>query len=517
MATRLQTPSGRLEGEDRHGVYAFKGIPYAAPPVGKLRLRPPEGPRAWDGTRPARRFGPSAPQLAPVAPFLRRLIGVGSAGQDEDCLTLNVWTPGLTGRPRPVMVWIHGGAFVLGSGSTGLYNGSRLARRGDCVVVSLNYRLGALGFLDLDGMVPGSDGARANLGLLDQIAALEWVRDHIPAFGGDPERVTIFGESAGAMSVGALLGAPPARGLFHRAILQSGAAHNVSTPERAREVTEHFLAQLSLSRPSLDALAQVPLQELLEAQSRTSSDLGMVDGQLPWQPSVDGVLLPRTPLEAIAHGLNDDVPVLIGSNQEEWKLFMLADRVGHRLDELGLRRRLDRTLRLHEPDDALRPALSEAAYDHYRELGAPRASSTPRDRWVAFQSDRVFHVPAFRLARARAERGAPTWSYLFDWAPPLLRGRVGSCHGLEIPFVFGTLRDPWLRTTIGATRSARRLSHRMQRAWIEFARSGRPGQESLPDWPAVSAQRMPTLRLGARNEVRDGLFESEHGFWERVL
>ena len=219
MSTVVTTRQGKLEGELHRGTAVFRGVPYAAPPTGERRLRPPEPPATWQGTRSAKHPAPAAPQMSPVLPVLRRAIGGSPAGESEDCLYLNVWTPATDGKRRPVMLWIHGGAFVMGSGSAGIYSGRRLARYGDAVVVTINYRLGALGGLNLRELLPGVEGAPSNLCILDQIAALRWVRDNIEAFGGDPENVTIFGESAGGMSVGTLLATPQAHGLFQRAVL----------------------------------------------------------------------------------------------------------------------------------------------------------------------------------------------------------------------------------------------------------------------------------------------------------
>jgi para-nitrobenzyl esterase len=516
MPVRIDTPSGRLEGLESRGIRSFKGIPYAAPPVGKLRWRPPGKARAWTGVRPATRFGDSAPQLSPAGRLVKTLIGVGSAGQGEDCLTLNVWTPGPGGAPRPVLFWIHGGAFVMGSGSTRLYSGSRLALRGDLVVVTINYRLGALGFLNARELAAGHEPLCANLGILDQIAALEWVRDHIEAFGGDPNQVTIFGESAGAMSVGTLLGTPRARGLFHRAILQSGAAHNVSGPERSTEVASVFLRELGLPSADPDRLEKMPLDDILRAQMVTTQRMGLVDGRLPWQPALDGELLPRSPLAAVADGLASDVPTLVGTNRDEWKLFMIGDRKGHRLDEAGWRRRLDRTLTLDVPDEAQRREVVRRADEAYAAPGDDRSGGTPGDRWCAFQSDRIFHYPASRLAELQAAAGAPTYAYRFDWAPPLVGGRVGACHGIEIPFVFGTLRAPWIRAVLGSTRAARKLSYRMQDAWIQFARSGRPGHPQLPIWPEYGGDRS-ALVLGADCQLERDWLGRQRLFWDSLL
>jgi para-nitrobenzyl esterase len=483
----------------------FRGIPYARAPRGALRWQAPEPPEPWQGVRPATDFGAAAPQSAPVMPLVRRLIGARARQQNQDCLSLNVWTPGTDGRPRPVMVWIHGGAFVLGSGSTGLYDGLRLARSGGVVVVTLNYRLGALGFLDLAALWPGR--FVPNAGLRDQIAALRWVREHIAQFGGDPEHVTIFGESAGGMSVATLLGTPAAQGLFQRAIAQSGAADHVSTPARAARCAEVFLEELDVRTP--EALVESPTPAILAAQARASLRMGFVDGALPWQPSVDGDLLPLPPREQIGKGMARDVSLLVGTNRDEWKLFLLGDRKARNLDEAALRRRLARAL---PGQDGSGRALAERAFDAYRRGAASRAA-TPGQTWEAFQSDRIFHVPAHRVAELHSPHAPHTFAYLFRWSPPGLRRFVGACHGIEIPFVFGTLREPLLAPLFAFSPGAGRLSARMQRAWVAFARSGDPGHEDLPEWPAYDATRRATLSFDTRCQVEDSPFDAALRFW----
>ncbi|UCE85129.1 MAG: carboxylesterase/lipase family protein [Deltaproteobacteria bacterium] len=514
MGMVVGTRNGRLEGTTERGVASFRGIPFARPPVGPLRFQPPEPPQAWDGVRSARAFGASAPQSPPVTRLIQQMVGAAPGVQSEDCLTLNVWTPAADGRTRPVMVWIHGGAFVMGSGATRLYSGARLARRGDLVVVSVNYRLGALGFLNLRALRPGDGNASSNLGLRDQIAALEWVRDNIEAFGGDPENVTIFGESAGGMSVATLLGTPRAQGLFQRAIAQSGAAHNVSSTDDAGAVAERFLSRLGVDPGGGAALRDVSVADILHAQRDTSLALGMPSGALPWQPSLDGELLSQPPLEAVGRGLARSVPLLVGTNRDEWKLFMLGDPKGRRLDEAGLRRRLERVL---PGRDARGEPLAERAFEAYRESGADARRPTASERWVAFQSDRIFHVPAARLAERQSAHAPDTYAYRFDWTPPFLDGVMGAFHGLEVPFVFGTLRDPMLRAAIGWAPSARRLSQRMQDAWIAFARSGRPHHEALPAWPAYERHGRNTLFFTREPRVGEAPFGPVQDFWDKLL
>jgi para-nitrobenzyl esterase len=503
----VATRAGRVLGFERRGVQHFKGIPYATPPRGDLRFRAPERPKPWEGVRPAQEFGPSAPQGPPALRIAGSLLG--GPGASQDCLYLNVWTPAADRARRPVLVWIHGGAFVMGSGSSLLYSGSRLASRGDAVVVTLNYRLGALGFLDVSALERGPQAPPANLGILDQIAALEWVRDNVEQFGGDPENVTLFGESAGAMSVATLLAVPRARGLFHRAILQSGAAENVSTREQAREVATRFLFELGVERADVAALGRVPMTDLIGAQQRTIRALTSLRGVLPWQPSVDGVLIPEPPLAAVERGAGARVPMLIGTNREEWKLFLFGIPRARSLREEGLRRRLAAAL----PEDAVERAL--AAYGPGSAPGP--ASATPHDLWIAFQSDRVFHVPAERLADAHARHVPQTFRYLFDYAPRLLRKRLGVCHGLEIPFVFGTLRARMLAPFLATSERARRLSERMQDAWVAFARSGNPEHEGLPGWPEHRVDARDALVLRPSPAVARDPFARARRFWEGAL
>ena len=507
----VTTRSGKLGGAARPGVQVFRGIPYARAPRGALRWEAPMPPQSWQGVRDARASGPSAPQSAQVMLLIRRLIGASTRTQSQDCLYLNVWTPAADVRRRPVMVWIHGGGFLMGSGSVGLYSGAQLARTGDVVVVTINYRLGALGFLNLRECELGGATPPANLGLRDQIAALEWVRDNIEAFGGDPENVTVFGESAGGMSVGTLLGTPSAQGLFHRAIAQSGAAHNVSTRSQARRVGEIFLEELGARDRA--ALERASVSEILSAQQATTARADLLLGALPFQPSVDDDLIPTRPLEAIAKGLARHVPVLVGTNREEWRLFMLGDRRGRRLDEEGLRRRMARVLGGGNGEGR---ALAERALEVYGGAAGERRRGHWGDVWSAFQSDRIFHHPAHTLARLQSDHHPGTRAYLFSWSPPGPGRRIGACHGLEIPFVFGTLREPALRPLFALTRTARQLSAQMQRAWIAFARTGDPSHEELPDWPAYDGDGAATLELSSDPRLLHAPFAPALRFWSEL-
>jgi len=478
MGSTVETRYGRVEGLVEPGLQVFRGIPFAAPPVGALRFAAPRPPEPWAGVRKAHEFGASAPQRPMALP----LPGLDVGPQDEDCLHLNVYTPATDGARRPVLVWIHGGGFVIGSGSQPVYVGGPLVRRGDVVVVTVNYRLGPLGFLYLPEVCPDREDAVGNVGLRDQVAALEWVRDNIERFGGDPGNVTIFGESAGGMSVGTLLAAPSARGLFAKAIPQSGAAENVHTRESATKVAEHFLAELGV--PAKDAartLLELPPDKLLDLHGQTVLKLGTSLGLLAFQPLVDGDFLPRAPLDAVGAGAASEVSLLTGTTRDEWKLFGFLDPGIAKLDLQGLRDRLAK--QVADPDALL------AAYRDSR----PDAS--PAELFFAIETDRVFRIPAVRLVEAQLGHRTDTFMYRFDWATPAMGGALGACHAVELPFVFGVADSPEGKLFSGGGPDAVRLQEQVMDAWIAFARSGDPSHPGLPGgrWPAYDAARRSTL------------------------
>jgi para-nitrobenzyl esterase len=511
LASIVTTEQGKLESETHRRGERFKGIPFAQPPTGSLRFEAPLPPRSWSGVREARHFGSSSPQIGPVNRLIRGVIGAAGSRQSQDCLYLNVWTPKADRGRRPVMVWIHGGAFILGSGSTALYSGERLANRGDVVVVTINYRLGALGFLNWKSLVSGSDLPPANLGIRDQIAALEWVRDNIENFGGDPENVTVFGESAGAMSIGTLLGVPSARGLFHKAILQSGAAHNISTEEKSNRVAEYFIDALELRRPTPETLRELPVTRLMQAQARTSVRIGLDDGMMAWQPCIDGDFLPEQPLAVIDRGETASIPVMIGTTRDEFKLFTFADR--NRMTDEEFIKRVRRIARRAAADE---DRLLERLMSTYGPRIGERDPGA-NERWVKLQSDRIFHYPATRLADAQSIHQPKTFSYLFEWRPPLLGGALGSCHGLDLPFVFGGMREGVLRASLIADRKAGPLSDKMQQAWSSFARSGQPDLGDSDEWPAYEPKRHYTMCLGGGRGVLKDPHEGARGFWEPLI
>lgn len=489
----VDTRSGKVSGTFRDGVHVFRGIPFAAPPTGPRRYRAPEPPEPWSDVRDALHAGPVAPQ--PPSP-LESMLGAPSPHWDEDCLGLNVWTPGLDDGRRPVMVWIHGGAFVNGSGSTPWYDGTRFAQHGDLVVVTINYRLGALGFLHLASFDRERFADAGNCGLLDQIAALQWVRDNIENFGGDPSRVTVFGESAGGMSVGTLLGTPAAQGLFARAIVQSGSASLVADEDRATRIAERLLAKLELDPAHVREIENMPAAQIVDAQARLYDEESRT--QLPFVPVVDGLHIPRPPLEAIASGGLGDVPLLIGTNAHEMTLFLLLDPSLASLDEASLTKRAVDT-------------LGERGEDAARLYAANRPGAPLGDALVALESDRVFRIPAIRLAEADVRAGRPVHMYLFAWETPSFGGALRSTHALELPFVWDALGQSGVALLTGDGPERQALATRMHRHWIDFAHTGDPG------WPEydLDARRVVVFDGDGEHVVEDPNGD-ERALWDGV-
>ncbi|MCU1494896.1 MAG: Carboxylesterase type [Acidimicrobiaceae bacterium] len=506
----VATRYGRLRGREEEGLVVFRGVRYAQPPVASLRLRPPAAPERSAALVDAGEFGPIAPQ--PGA-------GPGSyvpgdpTEQDEDCLSLNVWTPACDDVGRPVMVFVHGGAFLTGGGSSVMYRGELLARRG-VVVVTFNYRLGVLGFLAHPLLMDARSGGYANWGLMDQIAALGWVRDHIAAFGGDPANVTIFGESAGAMSIADLLGTSAARGLFRRAILQSGACTALPR-DPAVAMAERFAATLGIDEPSRDQLRGVPPADLVAAQVPITASVDQGMG-MPFRPVVDGGLLPRHPADEIADGLSSGVDLLIGTNRDEFKFFAFAGADVGQLDDLDVEAIVSRYL----AGAGLGESVPKAAdvLDTYRAARRDRGDrTTPFDLLCAVAGDWIFRVPAVRLADAHAVHSTATYTYLFDWESPFAGGALGACHGLELPFVFGTVRNPVIALFSGGDAEAIALSDAIQGAWVAFASTGDPSSIDIGPWPRYEARRRATMTLGPHIRPVDAPYEAERRFWEEHL
>ena len=493
MQTVVKTRQGAVQGKVDNGVVVFKGIPYAAAPIGPNRFQPPRPAEPWDGVREALTYGPTAPKAPYVPPGDVLIPEVDIPG--EDYLNLNIWTPDPGQARLPVMVWIHGGAFANGSGSVPGYDGTRFARDG-VVCVTINYRLGADGFLYLE------DGI-ANLGLLDQIAALTWVQENIAAFGGDPTNVTIFGESSGGMSVATLMAMPRAKGLFRRAIAQSGAGHHVISAATARLISQYLAEKLGVE-PTRQGIASVPINRLVQAQQELRSAIsanpnpalwGEVAANLmPFEPVIDGDLLPARPIDSIAAGADANVDILIGNNTDEFRFFLVPTGLINVINEEYLSRAVAAY--------GLPVAETLATYR------ATRKDATPGDLLAAISTDWFYRIPAIRMAEVHAQQDAgTTYLYEFAWQPPTFDGRLGACHILEVPFVFDNLDQEGFEGLVG-TNPPQRIADAMHAAWVAFATSGNPG------WLQYDLKRRATMHFDTTSELVEDPRPAERVLWE---
>lgn len=501
---RVTTRLGALVGVAGEGVQVFRGIPYALPLTPERRIRAPEPVEKWSGLRDATRWAPAAPQED--VPFM----GVGASG--EDCLALNIWRPERIASPLPVMVWIHGGGFVTGASHQALYDAAALARDNQVVVVSLNYRLGILGFGEWS-VWPELQGV-TNAGLRDQLLALQWLQQHIADFGGDPDNVTVFGESAGGMSIACLLASPQAKGLFHRAIIQSGSPDHVVTQSEAQRITQRF-ADATGGHPA--ACLKGPLQDIVTAQRAcfsTTVNRGHHLQPVPQfgmtlLPVVGDDVLPDFPLAAYARGLGADIPLQLGTTVDEWTFFYLAPQAMGRgqprpePDAGRLRHEFERTL----------PGRGEAMLAAYRALMPDAAGS---EVFCAYETDRMFRIPTVRLAEARFQAPAPTYHYLFDW-PCAWSARLKSCHVMEVPFVFGITDQPTGQFFTGGGEEARRLSAEVREAWTGFARNGRPAAAGWPEWRPYTEADRASLYIAGETRREDDPERARRLLWQGIL
>jgi para-nitrobenzyl esterase len=494
----VATTAGKIRGTHATGVYTFRGVPYGASTAGAGRFQPPAKPKPWSGVREATALGPRSPQLlSSFHGFVPPEVEVMDRDEvmSEDCLVLNVWTPALDrGRKLPVMVWLHGGGFTSGSGGFICYDGIELARKHDVVVLTVNHRLSALGYLYLAGLGSARYAASSNMGNLDIIAALEWVRDNIAAFGGDPGNVTIFGQSGGGGKVSSLMAMPAAHGLFKRAIVQSGAAVKGISRDAASQNAEHFLARLNLKPNQLDQLQDVPLQQLLRATEAKSGP------PISFGPVVDGDSLPADPFDPVAPAQSSNVPLLIGTVETEVTFFP-----GQPLDPID-----DTTL--HTRVKQLLKTASDTDVDQvvaaYR-AGRPGTANT--DLFLIMASDGFRAGILLEAERKAVQAQAPVYQYYFTWRSPVREGKLRTFHTLEIPFVFDNVDAA--KSMTGSGKDRYELATRMSSAWVAFARTGDPNHPGLPKWTPYDNTRRATMIFDDECKVVD----DPHGAEQRLL
>jgi para-nitrobenzyl esterase len=513
-ATTAETASGKIRGIRSGELHVFKGIPYGASTAGANRFMPPHKPEPWAGVRDAIAYAGRSPQAGAGAqrPELATVWGPrDNLPVGEDCLTLNVWTPALDTAKRPVMVWLHGGAFSYGSANSPWYDGSSLARRNDIVVVSVNHRLNIFGHLDLSATGDERFAASGNAGVLDLVAALAWVREHAAGFGGDPGNVTIFGQSGGGGKVSALLAMPSAKGLFHKAIIQSGASVRFAERERTTRLADAVLKQLELgphpSRGQLDTLQALPIARLTETIALAQKTLpparhALLD-RYNFGPVIDGQVLPAHPFDPAATALSDDVPVMMGGTKDESAIFLAPDDAvwNRTLSEEELRKRIA----------AVAGDATDSLLAYYKRRDA---AATPADLLITGLTAANFQVRSTVLAERKAQRGkAAVWMYRFDWETPAFGGRLKSPHSMDVPFVFDTLG------VIGEPHRkphAQDLADRVSATWANFARNGDPGNKSIPAWPAYTADKRATMVFNDQCQVAGDPDGEARPLWGKI-
>jgi para-nitrobenzyl esterase len=513
--TAVETGSGKVRGMRSGGVSSFLGVPYGAD-TGPRRFLPPIAPPKWAGVRDCFVFGARAPQgelnlagigsaakpdlTSPVAQAVTGLFaGIHTGAQEsEDCLFLNIYTPDASPRRRrPVMVWLHGGGFATGAGGVSTYDGSRLCQR-DVVVVTLNHRLNAMGYLYL-GALHEDFADSGNVGHLDIILALQWVRDNIVAFGGDPGNVTIFGESGGGTKVGTLLGMPPAKGLFHKAIQESGATVKMVDKADATQIAERTLAALGVAKRDVHQLQTMDCRKVIAAASSIQIPGAGFSPRI-LAPVVDGRSLPSHPFDPIATEISRDIPLIIGTNKDEWTLFMGTDPDFGRMTEQQARSRFEAMLGDRAP----------AAFEAYKDL---RPNDTPT-YWVsALMTDLILRKNSITEAeRKSAQNAAPVYMYRFDWESPIAEGALRAFHGLEIAYVFNNTNNSFAGPTSESQTISLALD--LSQAWVNFARTGNPSRKGL-QWPRYDAGKRETMIFDVPSRVVLDPERTKRGIWAK--
>ena len=493
----INTTSGKIQGYKEENLVIFKGIPYAEPPIENLRFSAPVAKKPLEGVLEAIEYSACSYQgYSALEDYTGKL-----QPESEDCLNLNIWTPATDNKKRPVMFWIHGGAFITGGGISPMYDGSAIARRGDVVVVTINYRLGVLGYSYIPGVT-------VNAGHLDQVLALKWVHDNIALFGGDPNCVTIFGESAGGYSVVALAATPAAKGLFHRIIAQSAPAID---PKVTKKPTNKVMRKLGVGKNDINAIRKASPEKIIDAQNEFMAEETL--NLLAFRPLIDGEILPIHPLKAFQNGDCKNIDFMIGTNLDETKLFTVLDPEINKMN-------------IPNGDMFLMGFLGRLGIDNtkskeiikiYKHAREGKFSNDPKEIMNALMTDYIFRISTIRLLEAQSKYQPKTYNYVFTFPSPALNGALGASHAIELPFVFNTFDAPEFQSLLSKSSELEIISNNMMDSWIAFARTGNPNHAGIPNWPPYDTEKRSTMLINKEFKVVEKFLDEERAAWDDII
>ena len=491
----INTNLGKIKGFIADKINVFKGIPYAEAPIKSLRFKPPIEKKPWKNVFKARKFGVSSFQ-GPV--LTENLFGPLTKQSENNCLTLNIWTPTTNDENLPVMFWIHGGGFIYSGSSRPIYDGHYLSKRGNVVVVTINYRLGIFGFLYIPDVM-------ANLGMLDQILALKWVKENISHFGGDPNNITIFGESAGAYSVMTLMSMPLAKGLFQKAIAQSPYAFEIEPPLR---VAKRILEKLNCTIDTVKNLKKIPAKKLNKAQNQYLIEVMNTSESYysNFRPCIDNKTIPTHPLNAIRNGSSNNVNLLLGTNENEAAYFTYLNPEFSNLNEEKLKLKLLIDLKRFNLEHKINDFI-----EYYKKPQNERKKLTPIEIYNKIYTNLYYNIPTIRYAEAQLKNNPNVFHYLFTWRSPMYKA---ACHSIDLPFIFGYLDKPNMKEFIGAKNKVKNISDRMIDAWVNFAKSSSPNHENIPEWHKYSLKERNSMIIDEKFKIENLYNEEEMNLWK---
>jgi para-nitrobenzyl esterase len=493
----VKTGEGRLQGHVSKGVYEFLGVHYGASTEGGARFLPPNKPDKWKGVRKADAKGDRCPQPDVNMPGeMATVLSFSDLPTSEDCLVLDLWTPGVGDeKARPVMVWLHGGGYFVGSGGDKYYHGSNLARGNDVIVVSLNHRLNAFGFFDLGDKAGSKYQASGNVGMLDIVRALEWVQENITKFGGDPNNVTVFGQSGGAGKVSNLLAMPQAKGLFHKAILQSGANPIIRGKAESAEVSKKLYEILGVEPGDVKALQAMPADVIVKAAAKM--------GLLPFGPHIDGKVITQSPFDPAPSTYQGDVPIMLGYTKDEATNVFLTDPSWDKMTDADLTVRANMVVPPHKVKEVIALYRKKAPKDK------------PMHLWSSMVTDQMFASNTIVVAERKAAEGnAPVYMYKIDWETPVLGGKLRSPHAVELPLVFDTVYTA--EGLVGNGERAENMAKAMSQSFAAFARSGNPNTLGLPEWKPYTLQHREVLVFDDQIKVISNPNSEVREFWQNI-